>query len=112
MTELDYEDRQLLRKRVYLGAEWLDEKRPGWWQSIDLDRLDISDCDRCVLGQVFGGFLVGVQKCGLLSYPSLTDMGLALDYRYDGQRDDYWAVVKDAWCEQILDRRIAADTDG
>lgn len=42
--------------RINLGVEWLDKVRPDWFDSIDLDRLDISCIDNCVLGQVFGEF--------------------------------------------------------
>jgi hypothetical protein len=43
-------------QRVEAGAAWLDEHKPGWWQTIDLDTLDIrSDCN-CVLGQTYGNY--------------------------------------------------------
>lgn len=41
------------RRRVQLGAELLDERVPGWWQTIDLDRLYLSSTEHCVLGQLF-----------------------------------------------------------
>lgn len=34
------------------GAELLDNRWPGWWQEIDLSRLDLSDSCNCVLGQL------------------------------------------------------------
>lgn len=42
--------------RVAAGAAFLDEHDPDWWRAdveraIDLDRLDLSQTDRCVLGQ-------------------------------------------------------------
>lgn len=41
-----------ITERVERGAALLDDKRPGWWQQIDLDTLDVrAKCD-CVLGQV------------------------------------------------------------
>ena len=41
-------------ERVERGAALLDEKRPDWWQEIDLGELDLrSRCD-CVLGQIAG----------------------------------------------------------
>lgn len=34
------------------GAELLDNRWPGWWQEIDLSRLDLQDSCNCVLGQL------------------------------------------------------------
>lgn len=38
--------------RVAAGAAFLDEREPGWWQRIDLDRLEMASECRCVLGQL------------------------------------------------------------
>jgi hypothetical protein len=41
-------------ERAYAGMEWLDENGPAeWWDRVDLDTLDISDGNTCVLGHVF-----------------------------------------------------------
>lgn len=42
-----------IQERVQRGAQWLDEVRPGWRDEINLKIFDISDCEVCVLGQVF-----------------------------------------------------------
>jgi hypothetical protein len=42
--------------RVARGAALLDEREPGWWQRIDLDRLDLRSPCRCVLGQLHGNY--------------------------------------------------------
>ena len=46
--------------RVERGAEWLDQVQPGWIDKIALQRLRLSDCMSCVLGQVFGTFQKGL----------------------------------------------------
>jgi hypothetical protein len=38
--------------RVSSGAQLLDESAPGWHRLIDLDRLDLSSCNKCVCGQL------------------------------------------------------------
>ena len=43
----------LARRRVRRGARLLDHERPGWANEIDLERFDIGDSTRCVLGQLF-----------------------------------------------------------
>jgi hypothetical protein len=42
-----------IAERVARGAALLDEREPGWWQRIDLGRLDIGSTCRCVLGQLW-----------------------------------------------------------
>jgi hypothetical protein len=42
--------------RVAAGASWLDANRPGWWQRINLDTLDLGDPCNCVLGQEYGQY--------------------------------------------------------
>ena len=39
-------------RRVAAGAAYLDEREPGWWERIDLDRLNMSAECGCVLGQL------------------------------------------------------------
>lgn len=41
------------QEKVAKGTAWLDEQYPQWWEVIDLSTLDISNCDLCVLGQVY-----------------------------------------------------------
>lgn len=41
-----------LEPRVRCGAEFLDERLPGWAEMIDIERLEMEDCSQCVLGQL------------------------------------------------------------
>lgn len=41
------------KARVRLGALLLDRLRPEWFSEIDLDKLDLSHGECCVLGQLF-----------------------------------------------------------
>lgn len=45
-----------IAQRVEAGAAWLDHNKPGWWHTINLDRLDIESGCNCILGQVYGGY--------------------------------------------------------
>ena len=42
--------------RAKIGATYLDVVRPGWAAEINLDILDLSNCEVCVLGQLYGNF--------------------------------------------------------
>jgi hypothetical protein len=37
---------------VAFGVRWLDEKYPGWWDWIDLERLDMWSSSCCVAAQI------------------------------------------------------------
>lgn len=43
-----------IETRVARGVALLDEKLPGWDRRIDISELALSNCYRCVLGQLYG----------------------------------------------------------
>jgi hypothetical protein len=46
--------RTQLQKRVGMGAIFLNSVKPGWWEQIDLERLDMLDTRLCLCGQLYG----------------------------------------------------------
>lgn len=44
--------RRHYRESVVRGARRFDAQHPGWADEIDLERLDMQDCRRCVGGQL------------------------------------------------------------
>lgn len=54
-------------ERVAWGAAWLDDHYPGWHAKIDLSILDISNCTRCVLGQVYTGVIPQAEQGQVLA---------------------------------------------
>lgn len=44
---------------VRMGAKLLDTQAPGWQYKVKITDLDMSNGDRCILGQTFGEFLKG-----------------------------------------------------
>jgi hypothetical protein len=38
-------------EQVAAGAAYLDQKVPGWEASVNLEKLDMADCKRCIVGQ-------------------------------------------------------------
>lgn len=81
---------------VRAGIEFLDRNYVGdWRKKIDLDGLDISSCDVCVLGQVFGGYDNGLSTLGIDSYKA-RDYGFTTDYSM-GDLTEAWkdALGKD-----------------
>lgn len=43
------------------GIALLDEKKPGWRDEVDVDRLSIINGFDCVLGQLYGGYYTGLK---------------------------------------------------
>lgn len=71
-------------------VDMLDGDDPGWVFRIDLDRLDISSPDDCVVGQLYGGDL----KRSLLEL-----------YGSSGAPAAAFAAQTEAWREKILSLR-------
>ena len=46
-----------LQKRVDAGARWLNKVKPGWYDNIELDNLEMKDANICICGQLFGHFM-------------------------------------------------------
>lgn len=53
------------KSAVKAGVQFLDSKKPGWRDLIDVETLDLAECDVCILGQIFGDYSDGKAKLGL-----------------------------------------------
>lgn len=54
-------DQQTAEKCVERGVKFLNGVKPGWFEEIDLETLDLARGSRCVLGQLYGDFHDGVR---------------------------------------------------
>lgn len=83
---------------VASGAAFLDEKYPAWRQKIDVDTIDISDGDYCILGQLYGSYSRGMDLLRL-SYDGVEDFGFIYSNRASsGALTDAWkALLADAY---------------
>ena len=53
-------------QRVRRGAAWLDTKRLGWWNEINVGQLDIDSARHCVIAQLNGGsYYSGIDRMGV-----------------------------------------------
>jgi len=95
-------------KHVADGARYLDLNAPGWFRSIDLNRLNMSNPCCCVVGQLFGSFAVGLEQ---LDVDSTEDEDVALGFdRPDPLYLDYsnnLAALTPIWKREI-EARLAA----
>lgn len=118
---------EMVTAYVASGAAWMDEHCPDWLQMIDLDMLDLSQGDRCVLGQTAHCLTKGkVESNRTGSYDDTLEYVVPLDedvdggwsrnhgfiIGYGGNPDDEeltarWEMLTIAWKEEIRKRREA-----
>lgn len=68
----------MFKQEIEKGAEFLDERAPGWEKKIKPDTLNLgSGCD-CILGQVFGDYTKGWKKLKLDTVEKRADLGFTL----------------------------------
>jgi hypothetical protein len=114
---------QIAAARVAQGAAFLDRVRPGWADLINVDTLQMVQCYRCVLGQIYGDYCAGVAAFGwhpygeiILALPQVA-LGFVLadedlhegEYRWalDAVGDVGWRTLTEAWIAAIAERRCA-----
>ena len=54
-----------IASRIEQGAAMLDRRKPGWEKDLNLDTLEMVDCQFCVLGQLYGSYEGGKTALGL-----------------------------------------------
>lgn len=107
-------------EEVAAGAAWLDANAPAvppWYEIIDLDLLDMSDCGACVLGQVFDPYVdehgrrFGYDAGLRLLCPDENTYSLApIDHGFNRAwaMSEDWADLRDDWVAVITARRADA----
>jgi hypothetical protein len=112
-------------ERVARGAAALDERKPGWNEQIDLDVLDLNNCNNCILGQLYGHYAGAPQALKWLDPLDVAGY-IAPDYGFDRRPSlfvgdaDYRALAEEAadaeydalteeWRRVITARRSSVD---
>ena len=54
-----------LYESVQRGAALLDKENPGWERKINLRKLDMADPELCIIGLLYGNYLVGLRSLKL-----------------------------------------------
>jgi hypothetical protein len=85
-----------LDQRVRNMAAVLDEARPGWRGQVDADTINFDSTSDCVLGQLYGNYLRGLNALGHDLYePYWTELhGVELPVE---ERDGSYGRLTDAW---------------
>lgn len=86
------------RTRVERGADLLDHEWTGWETEVSLEDLNMVLHDRCVLGQLYGTYGVGLCELGIP-----TD---ARHYGFAGHGGDSedWEAIESEWITELRAR--------
>ena len=97
-----------IAERVAKGAALLDERQPGWPRWVNVATLDVDDCWRCPLGQVFGGYGSGVVALNLSDHETIVH-GFAGTHDEAGDdlpvSDEELAALTAEWARVIAGRQ-------
>lgn len=108
-----------IKLRVKKGADLLDEFHEDgelWARQIDVIGLDLSNCSRCVLGQLYWGYMHGLEELGLNDDDTARELGFDVDARSVGALDlsytakekvleQQYEQLRQAWLGEIDARR-------
>ena len=101
--------RPSIKARVAAGAALLDNSRPGWAAEIDIEKLVMASCKRCVLGQLYGDY----SHAGRAAF---TDVLVGRDQGFDA---GHWSIKREAeeyaalqreWVALIRARQLKGET--
>jgi hypothetical protein len=97
-------NRDSVTERVSAGIDLLDRECRGWDKHIDLGRLSLDSCQRCVLGQLFRSYSLGLADLELDD-----DEAVELGFDQDEDEDDGdgtgYPALTAAWTIAIRARR-------
>lgn len=95
----------MLRSRTQRGARLLDREAPGWWNRIEVGRLDLASCPLCVMGQLFGHYEQGLAR--LAVWRRGHEYGFALpSFESALSSSEAWAELTEMWRSIILKWRV------
>ncbi|MEO0557160.1 MAG: hypothetical protein AAF170_03135 [Bacteroidota bacterium] len=106
------------RTRAGRGAAFLDDADPGWAARIDPGRLELADGASCVLGQLHGGYRLGLGRARILDLSSAplasaspVELGFqAVRHLGEDVEDLDYAFLTRAWRECLDARQHASPT--
>jgi len=93
---------------VTKGAAWLDQNAPGWYDKADINTLDMSVCDTCILGAVFGAkssFTLNADMTFAVEHGFSLWLAHNQDNRKENERK--YRLLAATWIREILRRRAA-----
>ena len=91
------------QKRIDKGVAWLDKVRPGWEKEIDVETLEMSEMDSCILGQLFGN-VRNVEFFLNENDHRFTDWDKLEEYGFVSKPHKGYDVLQTGWVNMIQER--------
>lgn len=91
-------------ERIQRGMAYLDRVNPGWIYKVDVMRLKLSNCTKCVLGQLYGNYRTYVKQLGYK-----TDGTWAKRHGFYPRDDTEWVALTWQW-QYVISERLRAAT--
>ncbi len=96
-------------QKAAAGANFLDGVKPGWFNQINPDTLNIRDANFCPFGQLYGGYFKGVEETGV-GWVSLTSSEGVYELGFNCEPWNNDSLVQ-AWCQEIEKRKTGPTTE-
>lgn len=97
-------------ERVSRGIALLNEKRPQWKESINMEKLDLQSCYRCIIGQLFGCYTESALRSLGTNIDSCWHYGFSLKRSelYGMYVGKSFAELTNEWIKQIQAPTLAS----
>lgn len=95
----------MFEEQVSAGIKVLDRKGPlFWWERIDLEDLNMSSLEYCVLGQLYGNYATGQDSLSLRD-EELISLGFDRPRLFaqfsNSHVSGQWEALNEEWKRQI-----------
>lgn len=100
----------MYEQQVKNGMAFLDQRFPDWLYRVNVETLDLVDCEYCVLGQLCGDYEVAATalKLGYIygeEFRNLAFIGVPSTGADTEWEDQNWEELTKEWKCQIIERR-------
>ena len=96
----------LAEHTVRTGATMLDQREPGWRNRINTQTLDISSVSRCILGQLYDNYSIGLTRLtGTTDRPTRTEFSRQHGFHCQPSLGITNPILDRAWAEEITKGR-------
>jgi|GEM_PF-1364979 len=85
------------------GATFLDQRMHRWHRHIKIESLDIGDCRKCILGQLFRRYNTGLEAMNILRVEAIK-LGIYAGIRNQRKREQRYIMLTAAWRTRIAER--------
>lgn len=99
----------IAQRRVTRGVALLDNKYPGWFEKMNLQRFNLNNEYLCVCGQLYGNYKRGSNRLGLNSNRASVRHGFNsyLSCKQSERQEMIWRRIIDDRQDAMFDIRYA-----